>query len=224
MLDAIVTSSASFWVVAFLIVAADSAILLAPGEFAFCFDKQGQPHVRVHATPFLMRQREVLVSAVTFFGRPVLLSSVGVAAVAQAQIEGLRRLTSCVQSLQLYALVPALLLFVVGPVLTALIGISRTLLLVVPIIYVNAACALICIAVMRHELQLQTRKLLYIIFEFAVCPPIVINIGKHLIDVRSILPNTLQLIGEDVAVRARIDANLDYQGFKIPMECSPEHG
>jgi hypothetical protein len=77
---------------------------------------------------------------------------------------------------------------------------------------------------MRSELKMPMRRFLYVFFEFLVCPPIVINLSKHLIDARATVPNTLQLIGADSAVRARIDANLDYHGIKLPSAYSTEHG
>lgn len=110
----------------------------------------------------------------------------------------------------------ALLLVAAGPTLTALLDISSALLVVLPVLYANAIVALSDVIAARRELKLARKALLSLAFEFIVCPVLVINLNKRLLD-RSVVPNTLQLVGSDQALQHRIKSNLEFHELPVPQ-------
>jgi hypothetical protein len=110
-----------------------------------------------------------------------------------------------------------------GPALTALLDISSALLVVLPVLYANAIIALADVIAARHELKLSHKALLSLAFEFIVCPVLVTNLNKRLLD-RSIVPNTLQLVGGDQALQHRIKANLEFHELPVPQMRLDQNG
>ena len=224
MFETLFSSSYSFWVVALLIVVLDSALLLAPNEFAFAFGRRGEAKVRITITPFVVRNKELVLALVSFFARPFFVSSVNVADVGQTRLAELQALASRQRSFGVYAVVAMVSLFVAGPVLTMFVGIGHAMLFVLPVVYANAAAALTAIAIDRRALHMPLKKFLYVAFEFIVCPALVANLNKRLIDRGAIVPNTFQLVGDDETARARIKSNLAYHDLTTPAESPTERG
>jgi len=189
MLETIASSSSGFWIVALLIVVLDSILLLAPREFAFAFDRRGRPSVRAAATPFLVRQRELSFAALGFFARPFFISSVRAGDVSEVQLVEMRRRALQHRSIYAYSVVTMTLLIVVGPTLTVFFGISAALLMVLPILYANAIAAVIDVGLTRASFNIPLKGFLFLAFEFIVCPALVANLNKRLLD-RSVVPNT----------------------------------
>src|SRR5262245_46212523 len=223
MLETVASSSYGFWVVALLIVILDSILLLAPGEFAFAFDRRGRPAVRAAATPFLVRQRELSFAALSFFARSFFMSSVRTGNVSEAQLLDMRRQAGRHRSIYAYSVVATALLIVVGPALSVLFGIGGALLMVLPVLYANAIAAVIDVGLTRKSLNIPLSGFLYLAFEFIVCPALVVNLNKRLLD-RSVLPNTLQLVGDDKALLARISSHLEYLDPTAPRMRLDENG
>jgi hypothetical protein len=222
MLETIASSSFTFWVVALVIIVIDSVVLLAPGEFAFVFDRRGRPAVRAPAAPYLVRNKD-LSFALRFFARPFFVSSVNAPDASAAQLLELRRLAQRHRSINAYSAVTMGLLVVVGPALTVFVGISQALLMVLPVLYANAIVAVIDVAATRQSFDMPLRSFLFLAFEFIVCPALVANLNKRLID-RSVVPNTFQLIGDDQALQARIRSNLEFLDLAVPRVRLDEHG
>ncbi|MFL6974671.1 MAG: hypothetical protein ACJ8F2_22390 [Xanthobacteraceae bacterium] len=216
MLDAIASSSFGFWTIAALIVLIDSVVLLTPGEFVFGFDRHGKPVVRAAATPYLVRSKDLSFASLIFFARPFFVSSATVREVPDDELAALARQAFQHRSIYLYSAVTAFLLVVAGPVLAALLDISSALLVVLPVLYANAIIALADVIISRQELRLSRKALLSLAFEFIVCPALVTNLNKRLLD-RSIVPNTLQLVGGDQALQHRIKANLEFHELPGPQ-------
>ena len=75
----------------------------------------------------------------------------------------------------------------------------------------------------RRELKLSRKALMSLAFEFIVCPVLVINLNKRLLD-RSIVPNTLQLVGDDQTLQHRIKANLELHELPVPQMRLDQNG
>jgi len=223
MLEAVASSSFGFWSVAALIVVIDSVVLLTPGEFVFAFNWHGKPVVRAAATPYLVRSKDLSFATLIFFARPFFVSSTTVPEVRDDELSALARQAWQHRSIYLYSFVAAFLLVAVGPALTALRDISSALLVVLPVLYANAIIALSDVIASRQELKLSRKALLSLAFEFVVCPVLVINLNKRLLD-RSIVPNTLQLVGGDQALQQRIKANLEFHELPIPQMRLDQNG
>jgi hypothetical protein len=223
MLEAIASSSFGFWSIAALIVVIDSAVLLTPGEFVFGFNSQGKPAVRAAATPYLVRSKDLSFATLIFFARPFFVSCVSAAEVRDDELVALARQAQQHRSIYLYSVVAAFLLVAVGPVLSAVRDISSALLIVLPVLYANAVIALSDVIASRQELKLSRKALLSLAFEFIVCPVLVINLNKRLLD-RSIVPNTMQLVGGDQALQHRIKANLEFHELPVPQMRFDQNG
>ncbi len=223
MLEAVASSSFGFWSIAALIVVIDLVVLLAPGEFVFAFNRRGKPAVRAAATPYLVRNKDLTFAALVFFARPFFVSSATVREVPDDELAALARQASAHRSIYLYSGVTAFLLAGAGPAVTALLDISSALLIVLPVLYANAIIALADVIAARRELKLSRKALLSVAFEFVVCPVLVINLNKRLLD-RSIVPNTLQLVGGDQALQHRIKANLEFHELPVPQMRLDQNG
>jgi hypothetical protein len=223
MLEAIASSSFAFWSIAALIVVIDSVVLLTPGEFVFAFDRHGKPVVRAAATPYLVRSKDLTFASLIFFTRTFFVSSATAREISDDELAALARQASAHRSIYLYSAVTAFLLVAVGPALTALRDISIALLIVLPVLYANAIVALGDVITARRELKLSCKALMSIAFEFIVCPVLVINLNKRLLD-RSIVPNTLQLVGGDQALQHRIKANLEFHELPVPQMRLDQNG
>jgi hypothetical protein len=223
MLETIASSSFAFWSIAALIVVIDSVVLLTPGEFVFGIDRHGKPVVRAAATPYLVRNKDLSFASLIFFARPFFVSSATVREVSDDELAALRRQAAAHRSIYLYSVVTAFLLVAAGPALTVLRDISSAMLVVLPVLYANAIIALADVIAARRELKLSRKALLSLAFEFIVCPVLVTNLNKRLLD-RSIVPNTLQLVGPDQALQHRIKANLEFHELPVPQMRLDQNG
>jgi hypothetical protein len=223
MLESIAASSYGFWGAALLIVALDGIVLLAPGEFAFRFGRDGAPRLRIAVAPFLLRGKELFFPPLTAFAQFYFVSAVGAAPVGAEKLDALRGWARQHRSIHVYSVIAAVLLFVVGPALSFSVGIARALLTVLPILYVNALAALIDLAASRKALNLPARRLWFVAFEFLICPALVVNLNKRLVD-RTVVPSTLELIGDDAALEARLRANLACHDLAEPLMGPNQNG
>jgi hypothetical protein len=222
MLETIASSSFGFWSIAVLIVVIDSAVLLAPGEFVFGFDRHGKAVVRAAASPYLVRGKDLSFATLIYFARPFFVSSATAPDIAEEDLAALRR-ASQLRSVYLYSAVTAFLLLAAGPALTAFLGIPTALLIVLPVLYANALVALVDIVAARREFKLSSKALSALAFELIVCPVLVTNLNKRLVD-RSVVPNTFQLVGDDRALQDRIRANLEFHELPVPQTRLDQHG
>jgi hypothetical protein len=215
MLEDLAHSWYGFWAIAFVIVVLDSAVLLAPGEFAFSFDKDGRPRLRVPAAPFVMRGKDLLFASLEYFARPFFVSSIASSLEAdEAPLQALRHLSARCRAMCAYSYVAAAVLVVVGPIVAFNAGISVALVVALPIIYLNAVVALLAVFTSRADFGLSPTRFGSLAFELLVCPVLIMNLNKRLIDRGWIVPNTLSLIRGDDALLRRVNQNLDYHGVK----------
>jgi hypothetical protein len=222
MLETIASSSFGFWTIAALIVVLDSIVLLAPGEFAFAFNRRGKAAVRAAASPYLVRNKD-LSFALIFFARTFFVSSATAPDVSEEALNALARQASHHRSIYLYSAVTVFLLLAAGPALTAFLGIPTALLIVLPALYANAIVALIDVTIARQQFKLSGKALSSLAFEFIVCPVLVTNLNKRLLD-RNVVPNTFQLVGDDRALQSRIKANLEFHELPVPQTRLDQHG
>ncbi len=211
MLEAIANSWFGFWTAALVIVLVDSATLLAPGEFAFAFDRDGRPRLRIPTAPFLIRQKDLLIAALKYFATPFFVASVAAPdALDAARLAELRATAARCRAMCAYSYVTAAALVVVGPVASLTLGIGVALLGILPVLYLTAALALMAIFVTRQDFGLTGGKFASLAFELIVCPALVVNLNKRLVDRTRVVPNAFLLIGDDETLRRQIDANLEY--------------
>jgi len=151
------------------------------------------------------------------------VSSMRTGDVSESRLVEMRRRAWQHRSIYAYSVVTIALLTVVGPALSVLFGIGGALLMVLPILYANAIAAVIDVGLARKSLNMPLSGFLYLAFEFIVCPALVVNLNKRLLD-RSLMPNTLQLVGDDKALLARISSHLEYLDPTAPRMRLDENG
>jgi hypothetical protein len=209
-METIASSWFGFWAVAIVIVLIDSATLVSPGEFAFAFDRQGEPRVRIPAAPFMVRQRDLMLASLSYFARPFFVSSIHSPDDRGAGLAALRTLAARCRPMCAYSYVAAAVLVVVGPLASLYVGVGPTLLGALPALYLNAVVALLAIFVTRRDFNLSAGPFAALAFELIVCPALVVNLNKRLIDRARVTPSTLHLIGRDEELRRRLNQNLEY--------------
>jgi hypothetical protein len=211
MLETIASSWFGFWAIAIVIVLLDSATLIAPGDFAFAFDRQGKPRLRLPAAPFLVRQKDLMLASLAYFAQPFFISSIHVADDSRdAGLVELRALAGRCRAMCAYSYLAAAMLVVVGPVASLYFGIVLTLLAALPVLYLNAVVALLAIFMTRGDFNLSNRQFAALAFELIVCPVLVVNLNKRLIDRARLVTSTLHLIDRDQTLLRRLNANLEY--------------
>jgi hypothetical protein len=211
MLETIASSWFGFWAIAIIIVLLDSGTLIAPGDFAFTFDRQGAPRLRIPAAPFVVRQKDLMWASLAYFAQPFFISSVraaedrGGAGLAELQALAVRCRAMCA-----YSYVAAATVVVIGPVASLYFGIALTLVGALPVLYLNAVLALLAIFVTRGEFKLPNGRFAALAFELIACPVLVVNLNKRLIDRNAFVPGTLHLTGGDQDLLRRLNANLEF--------------
>jgi hypothetical protein len=214
MFESIAESRLGFWAVALLIVVIDSIVLLKPGEFAFHL-VQGRPQLRIPRVPFVVRNREALSTLFSYFARAFFVSSL--TTTARHDEDAWKRLTAIDALFQPFSLHAGLslgLIVLAGPALSWWLGIGLALLTVLPLLYVNALAALAFAVLHRAALGLSPKALGMLALELLLCPVLVANLPKHVIDRTRVVPNTRALAGDDAALEAAITETLE--NFRMP--------
>jgi hypothetical protein len=209
MFETIAESRLGFWAVALLIVVIDSIVLLKPGEFAFHL-VQGRPKLRIPRVPFVVRNREALSTLFSYFARAFFVSSL--TSPARHDENAWMRLTAIDALFQPFSLHAGLslgLIALAGPALSWWLGIGLGLLTVLPLLYANALAALGFVVLHRAALGLSPTALGMLALELLLCPVLVANLPKHVIDRTRIVPNSRELTGDDAVSQAAITQNLE---------------
>jgi hypothetical protein len=173
-----------FWIIAALVIVADAALLLSPGDFTFTFGARLNVVIRINESPFLLRHKEPII---TLFAYPLtmfFISSIKVPSKGRAQTKRdllrHKRVTQGSVSLVWIALFSLMLLSIVGPMISLRYGIERALLVTIPALYASAVCGAMIVFVKRSLFGFDNRALTYLTFELLVCPILLVNIFKRL--------------------------------------------
>jgi hypothetical protein len=126
MLEEIASSSFGFWIAAAVIAAIDSAFLLKPGAFAFSV-RANHVRLRVSASPFTLRDKELVCSLVSFPFQPFFVCSADAphrtSQQAQSLLARLQRLSGRNAPFTFLSMLIALIL-IAGPFISASRGVA----------------------------------------------------------------------------------------------------
>jgi len=213
--ESVASSPLGFWIVAFLLSLIDSVVLLREGEFTFRITRGVKVRIRTVAVRFLMRGREPVVALLSYPAAPFVICS---AEASPYGVSGLRRALFAhktferrFRALTAAAMFCLILTCAVGPALSLQYGISRSLLMVWPLMYAAAFGILGAVTWRRRALDLTTTELLTIGLEFLFCPFLAVNIWKKLAARRRWPFNAEELadhFSEDRSAAARVRADL----------------
>jgi hypothetical protein len=209
MYETVVNSSSTFWFAAWAVTLIDSILLLAPGEFVCFFRRDGNLELRIPRTPFVVRNRDLIVAPLSFFARPFFIGSINRPLAAGAlRVEDLRRVAARSRWLGVHCYV-AFAAVAAGPILTSHFGLSLALLCVVPALYLNALSAIILIVANRAHFDGIARSIPMTCFVLAIYPILAVNLYKHIIDRTRVVVDVRKIIEVDEDLRQRLRTNLE---------------
>jgi hypothetical protein len=183
MLEEIASSRFGFWIVAIIIAAIDSSFLLEPGKFAFSVSLANQVRLRISSSPFTLRNRELASSFLSFPLQMFFISDVGALELTTRQtfdaLSQLKRLSRQITSFSVLAAI-AMIILILGPCVAALSGIQRSIILLVPPLYVLAIVASALLWQKRRRLSFSKSTVLKISAEIILCPVLLVNISMRI--------------------------------------------
>jgi hypothetical protein len=223
MLDLLTDSRFGIWIVAAAIILIDSALLLAPGKFAYRVrtTKRVSASVAVPSHIFALRNKNLLLSVLAFPCTIFHVSDISAPIQTPAQ---LHRTMARVQRLQRnYAslsLSSALVLALVaaGPLIAILHSQALAFLSVAVVLYPTSIVIGYIIYSRRHLFRLGRLEAFLLAFEFALCPILIVNVGKKLANHQSPNVNTRQMVdtfcSNAPSVSQAINDNLAFFGLR----------
>ncbi len=185
LLDFIEYTPYGLWTIALAIMLFDSAILLRPPLFTFSFG----PRLTVLASPtrfpFLIRDRQPIITLIKYPLRPFFIGqprdSVNVTVANKLELVRRKRIAMVSRQLCVPAGVTLGLVCVVGPAVSFIAGLERTIIYVWVMVYAMAIESLIVIIISRSHLQITARKIVAIGFELLICPFLTVNVIKKIV-------------------------------------------
>jgi hypothetical protein len=197
MLDDIATSRYAFWIVAAAIVAIDQAFLLAPGTFAFSVSGPSRAGLRVSASPFMLRDRELVSSLLCFPFRLFFVCDTTAPARTPQQVQRLlihmHRLSAQNGPFTILSMLAAMIV-IAGPFISASQGIALSILLLLPVLYLLSAIGGLVLWRLRRRFGFSNGAALKIAAELLVCPVLIVNVSKRLS-----LSQPMRLAASDIA-------------------------
>jgi hypothetical protein len=184
MLEDIASSRLGFWIIASLMVAADSSFLLSPGKFAFSVSRSNLTDIRIPISPFLLRNKELVCSLLSFPFQIFFISYVESSERATIRetfiaVDHFRRFARQNVIFSILS-VCAIALLILGPCLAVTLGIQTSIVLVFPPFYLLALAASLLLWLRRQRIGLSNRDILKISAEITLCPVLVVNVPKRI--------------------------------------------
>jgi hypothetical protein len=197
MLEDIASSRFGFWIVALVMVAVDSSFLLKPGKFAFSVSTSNLVKIRIASSPFLIRNKELVCSLVSFPFQLFFISDVETleATTGREMLKALSRLRRLSRQNTIFSLLSiwGITLLVLGPLLAGIRGIQISIVSVFPPFYLLAIITSALLWRRRRKLGLSGNTVLKISAEIILCPILLVNISKRISLAQKLELNTYRL-------------------------------
>jgi len=194
LVDRIVELSQALWLLAFGFYALDVARLVAPGRLLLRETSGGRFAPVLAAFPFELAKKELYVAGILVPWRAVLTArwaaDVDPRAVTLAQAD------DALHGLLPFRLVGTfnfILLFVVGPVLTSIVGLGGALLIVAPLLYPINLLTGIYLLKRRNRFGLARGQAAWMLADALLCPPYGANWVKRIARLLPELPALTQI-------------------------------
>jgi hypothetical protein len=197
MLEEIASSRFGFWIVAAVMVAIDSSFLLKPGKFAFSVSASNLVNIRVATSPFLIRNKELVCSLLSFPFQLFFISDVETLerATGRETLKALSRLSRVSRQNTIFSIlsVCGISLLLLGPLLAATHGIQASLVSVFPLFYLLACINSAMLWRRRRKFGLSGSAVIKISAEIILCPILLVNISKRISLAQTLELNTYRL-------------------------------
>lgn len=208
-------SAYGFWIVAFLIALIDSAVLLKRGQFLFSVDPQGYFEVRAAEAPFLLRNRELVFTLISYFQSPFYLSSID--APTDASTSSLNEVIAHAKKsrpLQVFSAI-CLIATSVGLIGSVIWGLGTAILPALCVLYLNSLSAILFLCLNRRDLRLSKFLFWQIAGELLLCPFLAMNLFKKASFHGMPAANTWSIVDDGIkkeTIRSNLKQFDDYSG------------
>jgi hypothetical protein len=212
----------TIWLVAFILYVYDSAKLLSPRELLLVEAGHGRLAPGFSDNPFTLAGRVLLFAPLLQPFRSVFVAPWGkpwarheALKTTLASIEDLR---SALRSVRILATGAFLLLFVVGPVSTWLLGPDAAVLYTAAVVYPTTLAAVGCMWWQRRALRLTASRLTVLSAEIVVCPAFLPNLVRKITTLQPVEIDGAQIIAAaaDPTVRDELFTRLEARIEDLP--------
>ena len=183
MLEEIASSRFGFWIVALIISAVDASFLLKPGNFAFSISRENQVRLRISASPFTIRNRELASSFLSFPFQLFFISDIDArertARETFTALSRMRRLSRQTMIISVLSAI-AMVLLILGPCAAGLFGVQRSILVFFLPLYGLSFATSALLWRRRRRFGFSNSKVLKISAEIILCPVLLVNISKRI--------------------------------------------
>jgi hypothetical protein len=216
----------AIWAVALLLYAYDAGRLLGPREMLLVEAGQGRLEPALGDNPFNSATRALAFAPLHRPHRGVFVATWGRPwrdpGTLTATLEPLTRLRGSLAPLRVLAVLAALLLFVVGPLLTLSLGPDVAVLLTAAGLYPTVVAAIVALWWRRARLRLTAGRAVWLSLEVLVCPAFLPNLVRTITAQHRVEADGAQVLvataGADVAagflgrLRRRTEDLLETEG------------
>jgi hypothetical protein len=172
----------TIWGVALVLYLYDAARVLGPREMLLVEATRGRLQPALGDNPFTSGTRALAFGPVHLPHRGLFVATWGQPwrdpAVLAATLEPLAALRGSLGSLRVLAVMAAILLFAVGPVLTLALGADAAVLFTAAGLYPTAVAAIVALWWRRARLRLASGRSLWLSLEILVCPAFLPNLVR----------------------------------------------
>lgn len=172
----------TIWLVAFLLYLGDAARLLSPGELLLVEARRQRLAAVFSEQPFTLLGRVLAFGPVLQPHRGVFVAPWGNPAAdpgtLHATLEAIAQLRRALPALRGLAVAAFLLLFVIGPLLSRLLGPSAAIVYTAAALYPTAVAAAVMLWGRRRRLRLTTGQAVRISLEILLCPAFLPNLVR----------------------------------------------
>ena len=184
MLDPTRSADHTVWVVALLLYVCDAAKLLSPRQLLLVEAGRGRLAAAFSASPFTLAGRVLAFAPLFLPHRGVFVAPWASAwtddARLKAILESVERLRGSLLAARVLAAWAFVLLFVVGPGLTMLLGTDAAVLYTAAVLYPTVVVAIVFLWWRRRDLRLTTGRTAGLSVEILVCPAFLPNLVRKI--------------------------------------------
>ena len=184
MLDEARSAHYTIWVVAFLLYVCDAAKLLSPRDLLLVEAGRGRLAPIFSGTPFTLAGRTLAFAPLLMPHRAVFVAPWGqawiTASAVNAVLDSLARLRASLRAVRIVAGAGFVALFVVGPVLTLLLGPGAAVVFTAAVLYPTILIAIGVLWWRRRAFGLTVPQALGVSAEILVCPAFLPNLVRKI--------------------------------------------
>jgi hypothetical protein len=216
MFEEIASSRFGFWIVALIMAGVDASFLLKPGKFAFSISPANEVRLRISASPFTIRNKELVSSFLSFPFQLFFISDIdAIERTARETCRALSRMRRLYRQTKIISILSgvAMVLLVLGPCATGILGVQRSIVVCFLPLYGLAIATSVLLWQRRRRFGISNGNAFKISAEIVFCPVLLVNISKRISLAQKSELNTFRLASlsrSPVETMAAIRENVRY--------------